>query len=65
MNLNYSEANEFKRKMNNATYAIKMLREKGVIGVPLGSRLLARTWEIKTMEELDKLISELAEICQR
>lgn len=65
MNLNYSEPNEFKRKLNNATYAIKMLREKGVIDVPLGSRLLARTWEIKTIEELDKLISELAEICQR
>lgn len=65
MDLDYGERNEFKRKMNNATYAIKMLREKDVINYPTASRLLARSWEIKTMDELDKLISELAEICQK
>ena len=65
MNLDYNEVNEFKRKMNNAKWAIKILREKGLISVPHESRLLVQSWKVKTMEELDNLTSELAEICKR
>jgi len=65
MNSNNSETVEFKRKMANVKYALKHLKQKGVFITPLASRLLVRTWTIKTMGELDQLTSELAEICQR
>lgn len=54
----------FRTKMNNVKDAINMLLDKGIIDVDTYTSFLIRILEVNAMEDLDELVTEVAQICK-
>lgn len=54
----------FRTKLGNVKDALNMLMDKGIITADTYIKFLIRILEVSTMQELDSLVTEVAEICK-
>jgi hypothetical protein len=55
----------FRTKLENVKDALNMLLDKGIITADTYIKFLVRMLEVRTMEEVDELITQVAELCKR
>jgi hypothetical protein len=54
----------FQNKLGNVKDALNILLDKGFITSDVYMRFIVRILELETMEELDNLVTEVAQICK-